>query len=758
MTGIVINGRFLTRPPTGVDRFALELLRAWMPRHGERRGAKTLLPGGRNARQPENLDLHAARVGKLRGHAWEQFELSSHCGDDLLLSLCNTGPLTRQRQLAVLHDAAVMARPGTYGVAFRSWYRWLFAGLMQHAGIVATVSKFSAGELMRHVGRRASSIELISGAGEHILRTPADTGVLDRLGIADQTYVLAVGSLTPNKNFEGVVRAAALLRDLDCKIVAAGGANPHVFRSVTVNSDALISAGYVTDGELRALYENAACFVFPSFYEGFGLPPLEAMHCGCPVVVSNRASLPEVCGDAAVYCDPDDPASIAMQLRRVLTSPSLRQELREAGLQRAREFGWDNSAEQLEGLLGGPTSIRRTSSPADINAAEINADVRIDADEGSGTAAEFAPRSILHAAENIKGGVGAYLRDLLSLQASSYGEGVVAALVPASQSAMLQSPDGVEVFTFDDSGPRWLSSLRLASRMHQLLRLNRPSTVHLHSTFAGVTLRPLLRFLHRDISVIYCAHGWAFDRQTSWHSRLIARVVERVLSRWCDHIVCISQHEMSAAERLGIRKSRLHLVTNGVLSERPRATAPDHEVHWPEGKRRVLFVGRFDRQKGVDVLLDAIMDLQDEVFCYLVGDAVLGDSTVSFIPLNARTTGWLPPAQIEAFYRTADVVVVPSRWEGFGLNAVEAMRDELPVIATNVGGLAEIVLHGATGLLIPPNDKAALVRALRDTDDERLAAMGRAGRQRFLRHFTLERVHRELTALYHTGSPRRSRQ
>jgi glycosyltransferase involved in cell wall biosynthesis len=350
MSDIVINGRFLTRPATGVDRFAIELLRAWLPRFG-RAATKALIPPQSEVRNTAGLNLALSEVGTLGGHLWEQFELSSHCGDDMLLSLCNTGPITRHRQLAVLHDAGVMARPRTYSFAFRNWYRWLFAGLMKHAGIVATVSKFSAGELMHHVGRRASSIELIFGAGEHVLRTPADTRILDRLRIAGRPYVLAVGSLTPNKNFGGVVRAAALLRDLGCRIVAAGGANARVFGDVDVAHEALIMPGYVTDGELRALYENAACFIFPSFYEGFGLPPLEAMHCGCPVIVSDRASLPEVCGEAAVYCDPDDPADMARQLRLVLTTASLRRDLREAGLARARMFSWQRSADQLNELL-----------------------------------------------------------------------------------------------------------------------------------------------------------------------------------------------------------------------------------------------------------------------------------------------------------------------------------------------------------------------------------------------------------------------
>lgn len=351
MSDIVINGRFLTRPATGVDRFATELLRAWLPRFSSDAPVKMLVPSQSDARVATGLNLSLSKVGTLSGHLWEQLELSGHCGDDMLLSLCNTGPITRRRQLAVLHDAGVMARPRTYSFAFRNWYRWLFAGLMKHAGIVATVSRFSAGELMRHVGGRASSIELIFGAGEHVLRTPADTRILERLGIAGRPYVLAVGSLTPNKNFSGVVRAASRLRDLDCRIVAAGGANSRVFGEVDVARDALIMAGYVTDGELRALYENAACFIFPSFYEGFGLPPLEAMHCGCPVIVSDRASLPEVCGDAAVYCDPDDPEDIARQLRLVLTTTSLRQDLRAAGLARARCFSWHRSADQLNELL-----------------------------------------------------------------------------------------------------------------------------------------------------------------------------------------------------------------------------------------------------------------------------------------------------------------------------------------------------------------------------------------------------------------------
>jgi len=360
----------------------------------------------------------------------------------------------------------------------------------------------------------------------------------------------------------------------------------------------------------------------------------------------------------------------------------------------------------------------------------------------------FAPRCIVHVAENIKGGVGTYLRDLLDVQRRSFGPGVIIALVPASQREILGYPPGVKIVTFDDSGHRLLNTWRLTLRMRALVSRENPVVVHVHSTFAGAALRPLLWAVRSSAAVIYCAHGWAFDRETSRSSRLFAQGLERVLARWCDSVVCISEHEMRAAKRIGISHQKLTQVSNGIPRESPRTKLAVARAEWPEGARRVLFVGRFDRQKGIDLLLDALAELGDTAFAYVVGDSVLGDARTYALPANVRTTGWLSDAELEAFYQSADVLVAPSRWEGFGLTAAEAMRASLPVIASRVGGLQEVVEDGVTGLLLPPGEKNALVRALRDTSDDRLATMGRAGRQRFLRRFTLDRVHQQLTELY----------
>lgn len=340
---MLINGRFLTRSATGVDRFAHELLRATVGRGGLS-GARLVVPRGARLVSAPPPGMAVERWGARAGHAWEQFDLPRRVGRGGLASLCNAAPVVLRRQLVVIHDAAVVANPANYGRAFRAWYRLMIGALLRRADCVATVSRFSAGELNRHFGVPPRAIELIPEGGEHILRDPPDPAVLERLGLQGRRYVLAVGSQSRNKNFAAVLQAMDLLDDRETLLVAVGGGDARVFSGVELDHARLRRTGYVSDAQLRSLYEGAACFVFPSFYEGFGLPPLEAMCCGCPVIVSDRASLPEVCGSAALYCDPDDPATLAAQLRRLFDSSSLQQELREAGRQQARRLSWDAAA------------------------------------------------------------------------------------------------------------------------------------------------------------------------------------------------------------------------------------------------------------------------------------------------------------------------------------------------------------------------------------------------------------------------------
>lgn len=345
-TGALINGRFLTRPATGVDRFAYEVTRQLHALPGLLDNIQIALPGWAQVSSEIAADLngHIQRYGRSSGHLWEQVELPMHVKDRLLLNFCNTGPMFRERQLVVIHDAATMATPDNYGRAFRLWYRTMIGNLMRHSRVVCTVSKFSADELVKYFGRPRGGIEVISESGEHILREAADSRILYRLGLSERRFALAVGSRARNKNLKATIAAMAHPGLADLKLVAVGAANDRVFQNADGLARAPIFSGYVTDPELRALYQNASCFVFPSLYEGFGLPPLEAMICGCPVVVSDRGSLPEVCGGAALYCEPDDPASIAGKIRSLLESEDLRQEMIARGRQHALTFRWKSAA------------------------------------------------------------------------------------------------------------------------------------------------------------------------------------------------------------------------------------------------------------------------------------------------------------------------------------------------------------------------------------------------------------------------------
>jgi glycosyltransferase involved in cell wall biosynthesis len=347
---VFINGRFLAQPVTGVQRYAREVVKALDALLCERvldpaRTEVTLLAPRSGAGVPPLRRIRLRRAGRLAGHAWEQLELPALSRGGVLLNLCNTAPLAGGAQVVTLHDAAVYRVPQAYTPAFRAWYRVLWAGLARLAPVICTVSEFSRRELAACLGIPAARIRLTTESGEHVLGTPPDAGVLDRLEVRARPFVLAVSTANPSKNFAAVVRAIELAPAAGFDFVVAGGVDPRVFARAAQPLPATVKrAGYVNDGELRALYEHAACFVHPSLYEGFGLPPLEAMRCGCPVLASDAASIPEVCGDAALYCDARSPAEIARKLDALMRDPGMRRTLAERGRAHAARFSWRSAA------------------------------------------------------------------------------------------------------------------------------------------------------------------------------------------------------------------------------------------------------------------------------------------------------------------------------------------------------------------------------------------------------------------------------
>ena len=347
----VVNGRFMGRPVTGVERFAREILLAldqglheWLP------GARLILavPPG----TPDTLGLRNAdvvEVGQKQGHAWEQLELARFRPELPLISLCNTAPIMRRRQHVVIHDAAVFSLPEAYGWKFRLAYKVMHHALARLGANILTVSEFSRRELAGHLHLPASRIGVLPESGEHMLRLQPDDTILERHGLGQRPYVLAVSSNHLGKNFGFVAQALLQLGQPDFDVVVAGGSNSAVFAQRGTNLPPFIKrVGYVSDEALASLYRHAACFVFPSVYEGFGLPPLEAMTIGCPVLASRAASIPEVCGNAAIYFDPSDPQAFTQALQGVMMlDAGQKQAWRARSVSHSQAWTWRRAAQEL---------------------------------------------------------------------------------------------------------------------------------------------------------------------------------------------------------------------------------------------------------------------------------------------------------------------------------------------------------------------------------------------------------------------------
>jgi glycosyltransferase involved in cell wall biosynthesis len=366
---IWINARFLTRPVTGVERVAREVISAIVRHHldadGCWRGAGKAVRFVLLApRTPQNLsspwpELRMIQAGAFQGHAWEQWDVPRLTAGRFVLNFCNTAPLFKRRQWTFLHDAQTFAIPQNFKPGLRYWYRLMFWCTARWSAGVWTNSTFSASELQRYLGVDPAHFTVAHLGADHVDRVHEHNSPRLQLlfeQLAGHPFVLAVSSDNPNKNFAAVIQALQSMgRDAPACVIV-GQKNERVFSQTTLSTERVHWLGYVTDAELVALYRRAAAMAYPSFYEGFGLPPLEAMWHGCPVVVARSSALPEISGDAALYCDPNDPNTLAQALKSLVQDAELRQRMGVLGQARARTFVWEKTADIILGAI--KTKIR----------------------------------------------------------------------------------------------------------------------------------------------------------------------------------------------------------------------------------------------------------------------------------------------------------------------------------------------------------------------------------------------------------------
>jgi glycosyltransferase involved in cell wall biosynthesis len=357
MTRVFFNGRFLVRPVTGVERFGGEIIRA----------VDTLCTEGHSA--VDGLDFEIVRppadsvserfsripervIGRRGGHLWEQFDLPRYVRGGVLVNLCNLAPLHGALNVTCVHDANVFLIPQSFAWPFRVAYRIMLPLVIRRSSRWITVSDYSARQLVRLGVADRPPNAIVGNGSEHIRRLQPSRSRLATIELPP-SFIFAMGSKSRNKNIDLLLGLSGALHEMGLSVVLAGGANPRVFnRPAATPHPNVLELGRIDDDDIAFLCTRALCFAFPSFYEGFGIPAIEAMACGCPVIAADSSALPEVLGDAALLCPPTDPQAWLSAIANLAKDSDLRAWLVQRGRERAAAYSWRQAALRLLDVIG----------------------------------------------------------------------------------------------------------------------------------------------------------------------------------------------------------------------------------------------------------------------------------------------------------------------------------------------------------------------------------------------------------------------
>ncbi|MEM5815886.1 MAG: glycosyltransferase family 1 protein [Candidatus Aenigmatarchaeota archaeon] len=350
---ILVNGKFLTQKFSGVQRFAFELTKFLI----KSELTELVIPKKIEFRYNHIYNRAKTKsVGITKGVSWEQIELPFYLkklkGDKLLLNLGNTAPLIYEKNIVTSHGLAWKFYPHLYSKRFVSWYNFLIPRLLKKALLILTVSKTVKEELIEIYNIPEEKIEILYPGVSPFFR-PLEN-------ISKNHYILFVGSINPIKNLSSLIEAFKLISEdfQELELWIVGESNVKIFVSQASYSGLQVSLikrikflGFKEDNELVRLYSNALCLVLPSLYETFSFPVLEALACGCPVIVSDLKVMHELYGDSLLYINPLDPTDIASKIVTLLKKEEMRLKLREKGIKIAKEFTWEKSYERLRNIL-----------------------------------------------------------------------------------------------------------------------------------------------------------------------------------------------------------------------------------------------------------------------------------------------------------------------------------------------------------------------------------------------------------------------
>lgn len=351
---VVVNARFLTQKVTGVQRFAMEICLRLKTLISE---VEFVTPG--DVVQKEAFqELDAKIVGSHYGHLWEQLDLPKYLkskGKPLLVNLANTAPLFYKNKIVTIHDVAYKVFPQTYPKSFLLYYNLMIPRLLNSSQHIVTVSQFSKKEICKYYHVDKDKVSVVYNAVSENFKPLRKTN--------GTSYFLAVSSMNYRKNFIYILDAFCKYQKLGGKesLYIIGDLKNASFKEIDLSkytdNTKIHFLGRVSDEDLIKYYSNALAFVYPSFYEGFGIPPLEAQACGCPVICADASCLPEVFGNSVLYCNPNVVDSLVNAMEKIAYNKDLRVKMINDGINNVNKYSWQDSAMNFANKIKAITGI-----------------------------------------------------------------------------------------------------------------------------------------------------------------------------------------------------------------------------------------------------------------------------------------------------------------------------------------------------------------------------------------------------------------
>lgn len=342
---------------------------------------------------------------------------------------------------------------------------------------------------------------------------------------------------------------------------------------------------------------------------------------------------------------------------------------------------------------------------------------------------------VLHIGEYVHGGVATYVNSLL------HNTNVDNYLVLSSDKSLHTWPLKDSHIFYYRYKRRIIELVKAIIYINKIVKEIQPDIIYCHSTWAGVLGRVPFFFKRKKLQVIYNAHGWAFLRDTSSIKKHIYILIERILAYKTDVIINVSKYEYIAACKAGFNAKKLRLLYSGISTVFCKKS--ENINPFDSQKINLLFVGRFDTPKGIDILINEMLYVKrDDIHLTVIGDNVVDDNPMikKEDTKNISFLGWIKHEDLSVYYDACDAVIMPSRWEAFGLVAVEAMKYGKAIIVSNRGGLPELVVDDYNGYVFSMDEKHALSRIINTLDKEKLKLYGINGKKLFNEKYTLTKM------------------